>query len=187
MNKKNISASFQFHWMMLFAVVSLLGSGLLVFTLREFFDLGLGDDFGKAFTTLRSLETLLLPIITFSILFYTAVVCVLAVFIILYVSRSVTAPLLHVEEVARHIRGGYLSFPAEVRSGEQLQELVKAVEDLRKAYESEIHSLGPHLETMDASWQKIDDASPEKYVETALQELALIKVELEAIRSRLSS
>lgn len=171
---RNISSRFMYQWMLRFGLASLLGSALLLFVLRESLTQELGQDFGGAFQVLRNLQGFLLPIVSFSVSFYVVVVSVLVVIMVFYLSHSIADPLFRIERVAEHIRRGDFTCSAGPYSGDQLEDLLSAIEELQTQHSTQLASLKVHFEAIDSAWQRLDGASTEPYDETAKEVLAAV-------------
>jgi methyl-accepting chemotaxis protein len=182
---KNISGQFQRTWIFRFTLVSLLGSAAMLIVLKEVFTRDLTADYSKAFTILKNMEGLLLPLVGLSAFFYIVVASVLAAIVIYYLSHSVVDPLFRIESAARLLRRGDLSDPIGVEPGDQLEELVISTEKLRKRYWDQLTSVRTHFGTIDGAWETIDDALAESDRDTVMKSLATIEEQLALIGNEL--
>jgi methyl-accepting chemotaxis protein len=158
---KNLSARFEYTWILWFALVSLFGSAVLLLVLKSVFSPVLTEDYGKAFVILKNMQGLLLLHIALSAFLYAVVVSVLATAMIFYLSHSIVVPLFRIEKGARRIRKGDLSSPIKIKHGDQLEELLVAAERLRKKYEGQLRPVLTGLDAIDGAWKTIDEALAE--------------------------
>jgi methyl-accepting chemotaxis protein len=184
---KNVSARFEYTWILWFALMSLFGSAVLLLVLKSVFSPALTEDYGKAFVILKNMQGLLIPHIALSAFLYAAIVSVLAAAIIFYLSHSIVVPLFRIEKGARHIRKGDLSSPIRFKQGDQLEELLVAAERLRKKYEGQLRPVRTSLDAIDGAWKTIDKSLAEpdedavnKTLAATEEHLAMIARTLEA-------
>jgi len=184
-NVKNIRNRFILQWIFRFALVTLLGGTLLSLLLRKMLMVDLGQSYKRAFYLMKNLETLLPPIIGFSLLFYVVVVCLLAAAVLIYLTYRIAGPLLRMESVARHIRRRDLTCSLPLRHGEQLEELVDVTEKLLDTLRGQLVPLRSQLDDIDSALDELDSAPPELHEETARKTLGILEDRLGAIKNSL--
>jgi HAMP domain-containing protein len=178
---RNVRLRFQFHWILQFSAVSLLGSAVLLAFMKRAFTTDLGKDFKAAFFILKHYRELLLPILGFSVLFYMVVASVLAGFVVLLLSHRIAGPLFRLERFAEHLSRGDLSFSLRAGRGEELRNLLAAAERLQGKLVGELAALDAHLARVDEAWESLDAAEPGRQREQAVRTLALVEEQLSAI------
>ena len=174
-----VTVLFQLRWMARVAGAVVLSSLGLLFVLRRWFLPELDPSFARAFQTLRTLESLLLPAVGFSVLAFLLVVSAIVGVAVYFVSHRLAWPIFRAERFAEGLLHGDLRTPIFVRREDQLRGLATALERLHGSLVAEVCAIGVALERIDDLWEELDDIPPEEYLSRAPEVISRIQNELD--------
>ena len=174
-----VTVLFQLRWMTRVALGIAFASLCLLLVVRKVFLTELGPSFGKAVQTMRTLDHLLLPTVSFSILFFILVAGVVVAVAISLVSHRLVRPIFRAEEFAEGLHRGDLRTPTPVHGDDQLRGFSSEIDRLHGSLVSEVREIGDALARIELLWEKLDNASPTGTTESALEIFQRMQRELD--------
>lgn len=186
MPERLIQIRYQLRWMIAIAMAIVIASAVLGFSLRHALDQDLGTSYKQAYTTLKNLQKVLLPMITLSVLAYLIVGSSIVILATIFISHSIAGPLYKMEQFAGSLRRGELDFPMRLRMNDQVGLLADSLRELQEALANRLRPLGRALDRADRLWEELDAVDRAADPARVREILARIDQELLAADTELS-
>jgi len=185
MSGREIQIRYQLRWMIIIAATIAVASSSFLFSLKRALDQDLGPSYKQAYATLHSLQKVLIPMISLSVLIYLIIGSGIVVLVTIFISHSIAGPLFKMEKFAESLRRGELNFPMRLRSGDQIGLLAESLRELQEALANRLRPLGRALDRVDRLWEQLDAVDPRTDPALARELLARIDQELFAADAEL--
>lgn len=114
-----VDGGYRMRFLLKLSLIVALGTLMLFGTLFAVFSRPLAGDYGDTYAALQQLATFLFPIIAFSVLFYTLLVCGATAVLCVYALHKVAGPLYRMERVLDNYQSGEPIRPVFFRDGDQ--------------------------------------------------------------------
>lgn len=139
-----IEWGYRARFLLRLALIVAAGASLLYLTLFAVFSRPVAGDYGSVFYALRHLAVFLFPLIAFSVLVYTLLVCGATAVLCVYALHKIAGPLYRMERIVETYAAGESVRPVFFRQGDQAIVLAQAFnefvgrlrEDRQRAQES---------------------------------------------------
>ncbi|MBI5420647.1 MAG: hypothetical protein HZA60_11205 [Deltaproteobacteria bacterium] len=146
------AGGYRARFLLRLSLIVALGTVLLFATLFAVFSSPLSGDYEGVFFALRHLAAFLFPIIAFSFLVYTLLVCGATAVLCVYALHKVAGPLYRMERVAESYVSGNPVPRVVFRQGDQGAALAEAFNDFVARLRGDRHELAEAMERAEGAF-----------------------------------